>query len=144
MTGPGRPGRQLARPANSATEAELLQFVRDAANWGGWLVYHTHRSDRSEAGFPDVVAVHPDLGRLVFAELKTARGKLRADQRYWLEALGRAAAPVGRRRVEAYLWRPADADEIMGVFLGHRRWRYRPGTESGAVASGATDRPRRP
>lgn len=136
---------RLVKPARSASEDELLAFVRDAAGWGGWLVYHTHRSDRSEAGFPDIVAVHRTLDRLVFAELKSARGKVRPDQQVWLDALECAARfppddhPVYDRPMpEVYLWRPADADEIVAVFLGHRRWRYRPAPEPEAVASRRT------
>lgn len=131
----------------SATEAELLAFVRDAAAWGGWMVYHTHRSDRSEAGFPDIVAVHRTLRRLVFAELKTAKGKVTVAQDLWLEVLGAVTDRYswGRKVPEVYLWRPCDAREILDVFLGHRGWRYHPGRDTQAVASGATpERPRRP
>lgn len=82
------------------TEAELLQAVRDLARMRGWLVYHTHRSDRSEPGFPDVIAVHP-RGHLLAVELKSATGRITREQRTWLEALQHAG-------VDARVWYPAD------------------------------------
>ncbi|HET6910749.1 MAG TPA: VRR-NUC domain-containing protein [Mycobacteriales bacterium] len=83
------------------TEAELLQAVRDLARLRGWLVYHTHRSDRSEPGFPDVIAVHPRTGHLLAVELKSANGRITRDQRAWLDALQSAG-------VDARVWYPAD------------------------------------
>jgi hypothetical protein len=66
----------------------------------GWRVYHTHDSRRSATGFPDLAMVRG--GRLVFAELKTSRGRVGRDQAGWLDALAGCGA------VESYLWRPAD------------------------------------
>lgn len=60
-----------------------------SARAAGWLAYHTHDSRRSEPGFPDAVFVRD--GRIVFAELKAARGRVTPEQRAWLEALGKAA-----------------------------------------------------
>jgi hypothetical protein len=83
------------------TEAELLEAVRDLARWRRWLIYHTYRSTRSNPGFPDLVLVRGD--RLVFAELKSAGGKLSAAQRGWREAL---LALDGI--VEYHLWTPKE------------------------------------
>lgn len=68
------------------------------AKLSGWTCYHTYRSDKSEPGFPDLLLVRPQ--RVIFAELKTDRGKLSQPQRRWLELLG------GCDSVETYLWRP--------------------------------------
>lgn len=73
----------------------------------GWCWYHSWSSMHSRAGFPDLVAVRGD--RLLFAELKVARGKVSADQEAWLTAL-RASG-----RCEVYLWYPRDLDEIAQV-----------------------------
>jgi len=53
-------------------------------------------------GFPDLVLARK--GEVVFAELKSAKGKVTAEQRSWLNALG-----------GGYLWRPADWSEIQEV-----------------------------
>jgi hypothetical protein len=70
----------------------------------GWFVYHTYDSRRSEPGFPDLTMVHSGV---VFAELKTDKGRLTADQEAWLERLRSAGA-------EVYVWRPRDLDEVIG------------------------------
>lgn len=61
---------------------------------------------QGDKGFPDLVLV--GRGRVIFAELKTAKGVVSDDQREWIEAI--AATPV-----EVYLWRPADLDEIAEI-----------------------------
>ena len=76
----------------------------------GFLVYHTYNSRRSEPGFPDLVAVHPDRG-IIFAELKMPKGKPSAAQTRWLEAI-RAAGH------NAYLWYPSDFGEIQAIARG--------------------------
>lgn len=69
----------------------------------GWLVYHTHDSRRSQAGFPDLVAVRGE--RTIFAELKSETGQPTAEQYEWLVTLHQAGN-------EVYLWRPSDFEEI--------------------------------
>ena len=86
-----------------------------------WRYYHTRDSRRSAAGFPDLVLVRGP--RLIFAELKTERGKLTADQVAWLEDLAMVAATATGRAwdppgdppppvPEVYVWRPSDRPEI--------------------------------
>jgi len=74
----------------------------------GWRYYHTHDSRRSVAGFPDLVALRPP--RFVVIELKSARGKLTAEQDAWLAAFQRLGA-------EVYVWRPSDL-EVAARVLG--------------------------
>ena len=94
--------RMQGRPAE--TEAGWLEVVVEWARRRGWLVYHTHDSRHSAAGYPDLTLAR--RGRLIFAELKTDRArKVRADQAVWLEALADTPA-------EVYIWRPADWDEV--------------------------------
>jgi len=93
------------------TEKQFESQVRGLAKTFGWLYYHTWRSIHSPSGFPDCVMVKE--GRIIFAELKSEKGKVSESQSEWLEALGRAKA-------EVYLWRPSDFDEIMEILLGHK------------------------
>lgn len=97
------------------TEAELQTNVRQAARLGGWLTYHTNDSRRSDKGFPDLVFVHPITGRTVYAELKSERGRIRPEQRQWIEALERGGHDV-------HVWRPAHWTDgtITHVLLSER------------------------
>lgn len=77
-------------------QGEVARYCRD----NGALHYHTHRSDRSEAGFPDSVIVG---NYLMFRELKSDAEGARPtkDQRIWLGALTDAGYDAG-------LWYPED------------------------------------
>src|SRR5262252_8810705 len=99
---------EKARPRRdgSMSEAALLEHIRALARQYRWLVYHTHDSRGSEAGFPDLCMVNGR--RLVFWELKTQRGKVTIAQAQWLERLSRV------QLVEARVVRPADVEDIPG------------------------------
>lgn len=100
----------------SIPEADFLAAVTELAGLCGWLVYHTYDSRRSQAGFPDLVLARAD--RLIFAELKTAKGTLRDAQTLWLNTLGSLATT--QPDVEVYLWRPKDWDGIAEILMGRR------------------------
>lgn len=102
--------------ARQMTERELQDNVIACAETLGWLVYHTHDSRRSPAGFPDLVLARD--GRLILAELKTERGRVRAEQAAWLAALGEVDA--NRGGVEVYIWRPSHwlSGEIEAILRG--------------------------
>jgi hypothetical protein len=128
------PEEYRAQLANAMTEDELLAAVLGTprrpglALAYGWMGYHTHRSQHSPAGFPDLCLVHPSAGLLKFAELKRERRGKRDDptpaQVEWLDALEsveRAAVYLDTYReaeaptygasppiVEVHLWRPSD------------------------------------
>lgn len=90
------------------TEAQLQSAIIDCARSLGWLVYHTHDSRHSPAGYPDLTLGHGRFG-IVFAELKDAKRKTTFAQETWLEVLAEhenATAGVGR--VQVFLWRPDD------------------------------------
>ena len=95
-------------------EDDFLAAVTELATLTGWLVYHTYDSRRSQAGFPDLVLARGD--RLIFAELKTDRGRIRPSQRLWLERLGAIADQ--QPNVQVYLWRPKDWPGIEKILLG--------------------------
>ena len=92
------------------SEGEFQKQVLQLAELLGWLTYHTYDSRRSQAGFPDLVLVKS--GRIVFAELKSQKGRVRAAQQTWLDALMR------NDHVETYLWRPDDWDAVVQVLSG--------------------------
>jgi len=95
-------------------EADFLRAVTDLATLAHWLCYHTYDSRRSQAGFPDLVLVRGD--KLIFAELKTNRGRVKPAQREWLDTLSSMAD--GQAGVSIYLWRPRDWDGIVGILTG--------------------------
>jgi hypothetical protein len=86
--------------------------VKDAAHAFRWQVYHTRDSRGSDPGFPDLVLVRQP--RIIFAELKSAGGRMSAHQKLWLAAL--LGCPV-----EVYLWRPADRPDIEMILRDDRR-----------------------
>lgn len=93
------------------SESAFMSWVIDLAHTRGWLVYHTWKSIHSPAGFPDLCMTRNPWnfkkeGRVIFAELKTERGKPTPDQQEWLDNLYMAPG------VEAYLWRPSMRPKI--------------------------------
>lgn len=89
---------------SGASEKSFQQQILQLAHLTGWRSYHTFDSRRSAPGFPDLVLVRPP--RLLFVELKSERGRLRPEQRVWLEDLALCDS------VHARLWRPGDWTEI--------------------------------
>lgn len=89
------------------TEKAFMAQVVEAAKLFGWLAWHPFLSKWSARGFPDIVLVRPP--RVVFAELKSEKGKLTPDQERWLDLLG--ACPG----VERYAWWPRDLDDVVAV-----------------------------
>ncbi len=92
------------------SEADFQQTVIELFRATGWRVYHNLNSKGSDPGWPDLQLLK--RGRLVFAELKTQRGRLTAEQDFILNELRCAGA-------ETYLWRPSDWVEIERVALTH-------------------------
>lgn len=100
------------RPAGS--EAVFQAQVIQIAKMNGWMVFHPRRVQakdgrwmtaiQGDVGFPDLVFAHRLRG-LIFAELKSAGGRVDEAQTRWLEELVLAGA-------EAYIWRPKDLQDI--------------------------------
>jgi hypothetical protein len=92
----------------SMTEAELMSNVIELAHVFGWRVAHFRPAMTSKgwrtpvsadgAGFPDLAMTRD---RVIYAELKSARGVTSDSQKNWLAALSNAGA-------EEYVWRPID------------------------------------
>jgi hypothetical protein len=112
---------------NLISEREFKNSIVALARDLGWLVHHDLPSQRAngswatatqgDSGFPDLVLVHPGnmvtglKPMVVFAELKTQRGKTTASQEQWLTAL-RACGQM------AFVWRPAQMQEIQELLFG--------------------------
>jgi len=93
-------------PTPFTSEKMFMAEVRMLLNRQGWRAYHTNNSRKSDAGFPDLVAVREK--RVVGIELKTEKGVASAAQLNWIDDLKKADQ-------EIYLWRPADWPEIVKV-----------------------------
>lgn len=108
------------------TEIEFEQAVVDLAHTFGWRVAgfrpaRTQHGWRTPVkydgkGWPDLTMVHPS-GRIIFAELKTDRGALSAEQAEWADTFVAAIAADRRAlgvpsMVEYHVWRPRDGDHI--------------------------------
>jgi hypothetical protein len=101
-------------------EKEFQGAVVDLARHGGWCVHHTrtvriqgggYTSPGIDAGFPDLVLAHAEKG-VIFAELKTDKGRTSAGQDRWLEVLRQAGA-------EVYIWRPSQMKLIAERLCPH-------------------------
>jgi len=96
--------------AENIDERSFMQLVIETAKWNGWQVFHprTVRLDsgrhltayQGDAGFPDLVLAHEKAG-VIFAELKTQKGKPSTSQQLWRLNLESGGA-------EYHLWRPSD------------------------------------
>jgi hypothetical protein len=92
-------------PDPDVSEKDFQALVLRQAADCGFLCYHTYDSRKSEEGFPDLVMVRE---RVIYAELKSATGKLTRPQALWLSALKEAGQ-------EVWIWRPGDWTEIVAA-----------------------------
>jgi len=90
------------------SEEAFQQWVIELARVCGWRYYHTRYSKRSPSGFPDLVLVRNGL--LIFAELKSEKGRVTTDQQDWLDELD-DVVPV----IAVFVWRPSDMEQIARV-----------------------------
>ena len=106
---------------NLMSERDLKNSIVNFARSYGWLVHHDLPSQRAngswatvtqgDSGFPDLVLIHPGnhskrlQAQVIYAELKTQRGKLTTGQQQWLDILQAAGQT-------AVVWRPADLQAI--------------------------------
>jgi hypothetical protein len=108
--------------ALKVSEREFQRAVMELATRLSWRVGHFHDSrrevrrrdgssrvvgDRAARGFPDLVLAR--AGRVLFVELKSEKGRVKPEQREWMEALGENAG------VEVYCWRPSSWGDVERV-----------------------------
>lgn len=104
------------RDGEEVTEDQFKNAVVDLAHYRRWLVMHTlpalnakgrwRTPLQGDKGFLDLVLAR--AGRVVIAELKSEAGRLKAEQKKWIEALSGGS-------VEVYVWRPSDMNEIQRI-----------------------------
>jgi hypothetical protein len=103
-------------------QKQVIQFAKQC----GWRIAHFRPAQNSKGqwrtpvaadgkGFPDLVLVRGFS--LIFAELKTDKGRIGPEQKRWLEALDTVGVIAGRA-VKAVVWRPKDWNEIERI-LNH-------------------------
>ena len=97
-------------------QTRVIRLVRDL---GYEIYHHTTTPTRcrqcgtkstggrivTSKGFPDLVIARTDPPRLIYAELKSAKGRIAPEQKEWQERLEANGQ-------EFYIWRPSDWPEI--------------------------------
>jgi len=91
-------------------ESDFQSDIIDAATKLGYEHYHTHRSDRSDPGFPDLVLVSVAKARVVFIEVKGDNGQVTPEQAHWHEILAICDE-------EVYVVRPENFDELVEILM---------------------------
>ena len=99
------------------TEAEFQRQVIQLAKLYRWRLVHFRpgltrsgkwcTATQGDVGFPDLVLVRD--GVLIFAELKSEKGKLGPEQEEWLDSL------ILVKGIQVWIWRPSDWDHIVEV-----------------------------
>lgn len=87
------------------TERQFQAQVELYATARGFMVYHTHDSRRSHAGWPDLVLCKPETRQLAFVELKSEHGRVTPGQAKWLRALHDCGMKAG-------VFRPSTSHEL--------------------------------
>ena len=100
--------RQLAK--KMLEKPELTDTIIGLAQDLGWLVHHDRpaRTDKGyrtaiqgDAGFPDLLMVHPVSGTVICVELKREGKQPTEHQETWLAAFAKSPIRSG-------IWRPSD------------------------------------
>jgi len=109
-------GIALMKPRENMTEAEFKNVVISIAKRYGWLIHHDLPAQNSrgkwathiqgDAGFPDLLMVHPVSGKILAVELKAEKGKLSPLQKRWLMAFDVSATFNS-------VWKPSDMEYIL-------------------------------
>ena len=107
-------------------ERDFQWAVIEPAQLCGWKVAHFRAARTKDGwrtpvaadgpGWPDRVLVRE---RIIFAECKSQKGRLRLDQKEWQTRLKTAGA-------EVYVWRPANWDTIESLLTAEAPPRAKP------------------
>jgi len=86
------------------TEQELQDAVIATAQVHGWWWWHVPDSRRTNPGLPDLILIKPP--RVLFVELKTAKGRVRPEQDHVLGLLDQC------HTIASGVVRPDDLEQI--------------------------------
>jgi VRR-NUC domain len=114
------------KQTTAITEKQFQKQIIQFARMHGWRIAHFRPAQNSKGqwrtpvtadgkGFPDLVLVRGVY--LIFAELKTDKGRLQPEQKQWLEALDTVG--ITANAVKAVVWRPENWNEIERVLGNH-------------------------
>jgi len=93
------------RRLRSILEKDFQAQIIELAGLAGWrLIYHTHDSRRSTAGFPDLVMMRPP--EILVLEVKREKGRLTPEQGEWIDGF-RACG------IEAHVVRPSEWERLV-------------------------------
>lgn len=110
------------------TEADFQEKVLALARLRGWLIHHDRRAPdprqggkwrtviEGDKGFPDLVLARE--GTIIFAELKSEKGRMLPHQHAWINHLLGTRGMVEVEETPALIvevWRPSDMDRIKEV-----------------------------
>ena len=98
----------MKKDPNNPSERDWQRTVVKIARKHGWLIQENKFSLYAKPGFPDLVLCRPP--DVIFAELKSNKGKLRPEQEDWIENLQACGMRV-------YVWRPSDEQLVTGYLL---------------------------
>lgn len=100
-------------------ERQFMDNIIRFAHLRGWRLVHQRPARLADgswrtaicghAGYPDITMVRD--GVLIFAELKTDKGKLSGEQKDWIRDLERVQGIIVR------VWRPSDWPEIEKLLM---------------------------
>ena len=98
--------RDVTTPNPHLTEAAYQRRITDYCNLRGLRWHHETDSRRTRPGYPDLTVCGP--GGVVWLEVKTDTGRIRPEQRDWLNALTAAGH-------DALIVRPRHWDDVRSL-----------------------------
>jgi len=90
-------------------QAEVIRILKDA---GFTKIYHTYNSQKSEPGYPDILAIRTTDGLMLVLENKTETGKCTKAQLEWLEAF------QSIKKYHVAVIRPHDIEDLVNKVRG--------------------------
>jgi len=90
------------------TEKDLREQIRTLCKLFGWRFLFTWTSIHSPKGMLDLFLINAEQKRVIFAELKSEKGKMTPEQQQVFDELKACGQ-------EVYLWRPGDIEDIARI-----------------------------